>query len=582
MSLLMQALKKAERAKQHSGDMELEKPSEAFDELLALTPQEPSAATLASASISASAPVPQRASAPLSTPFAPLSLEPMDTPGQAPTADAPAPSAPPVGATLDFDDDGLPPIPVLRVAQEAIHDPVPPQARHHAEPPGPAAVPLRPSERLKADLRPDLLAAAEATAAAATAATYTTSAQSATTAGYATNGTRSTSAANTTGARSATAANGATPAPAQASARPGKNGKSAAGPNGAAARARAAAAAAAPGASSDGMDPAKIRIAVLCGVVLLIVLGYAYYFWQAVNGPGSGSRLPMVPMPPPSATGATPAVVVVPTGGAPAADAAKAEPPPEEHESRDSQRQRDAALAAMSAQLASLQTALQQQQQRAYAPDTLPPVIAVDNSEVRVAHSAPTPQVDPTLSSGYEALSNGDLATAGQQYDAALRQDPNNRDALLGAAAIALRQGQKDKAGAIYSRLLELDANDGDALAGLSSLRPGDPSQSEQRLQAALRKTPDSGPVLFALGNLYARQGRWAEAQQSYFRAYSAAPTNADYAFNLAIGLDRLNQSKLALSYYQKALALAQDKPASFDRDALRRRLQELNAASAR
>ena len=46
----------------------------------------------------------------------------------------------------------------------------------------------------------------------------------------------------------------------------------------------------------------------------------------------------------------------------------------------------------------------------------------------------------------------------------------------------------------------------------------------------------------------------WPDAQQAYFRAYSSVPDNADYAFNLAVGLDRLSQRKLALSYYQRAL----------------------------
>ena len=109
-------------------------------------------------------------------------------------------------------------------------------------------------------------------------------------------------------------------------------------------------------------------------------------------------------------------------------------------------------------------------------------------------------------------------------------------------------------------------------------MRRGDPAGSELDLKAILRRTPDSGPALFALGNLYARQGRWPEAQQAYFRACGAAPDNPDYAFNLAVGLDRLNQGKLAFEYYGRALALAQGKPAGFGADAVRRRMDELGA----
>ncbi|MBA5637753.1 tetratricopeptide repeat protein, partial [Duganella sp. LX20W] len=210
-------------------------------------------------------------------------------------------------------------------------------------------------------------------------------------------------------------------------------------------------------------------------------------------------------------------------------------------------------------------------------PDTLAPLAAPDSSDIRVARSHVPPQADPALEAGYLAFNSGDLARAQQQYALALRTDPNNRDALLGTAAVALRQRQEQQAAAIYSRLLDLDPNDGDALAGLMGLRQGDAAQAELRLKTVLTRTPDAAPVQFALGNLYARQGRWSEAQQAYFRAWSAAPGNADYAYNLAIGLDRLNQGKLALTYYQKALALAQDAPASFDRAALRQRLHQLS-----
>jgi Flp pilus assembly protein TadD len=95
-------------------------------------------------------------------------------------------------------------------------------------------------------------------------------------------------------------------------------------------------------------------------------------------------------------------------------------------------------------------------------------------------------------------------------------------------------------------------------------------------LRGLARQHPDSGPVQFALGNLFARQGRWPEAQQSYFRAFSAMPGNADYAFNLGVGLDRMNQPRLAQTYYRRALELAQASPPSFNIDAVRKRLQAL------
>ncbi|QBE66671.1 tetratricopeptide repeat protein [Pseudoduganella lutea] len=192
------------------------------------------------------------------------------------------------------------------------------------------------------------------------------------------------------------------------------------------------------------------------------------------------------------------------------------------------------------------------------------------------------PGISPAVQSAYAAFGAGDLATARQRYATALREDPNNRDALLGSAAVALRDGRGEDAASHYARLLALDPRDADAIAGMTALRPGGGGErAEIQLKGALRGNPDAAPVHFALGNLYARQGRWQEAQGAYFRAWTAAPANADYAFNLAVGLDRLNQARLAREYYERALALSAGGAAAFDRAAAQRRLQELGGTAA-
>ncbi|WP_445234357.1 tetratricopeptide repeat protein, partial [Duganella rhizosphaerae] len=346
-----------------------------------------------------------------------------------------------------------------------------------------------------------------------------------------------------------------------------------------AARARAAAAATAP-AESAGLDRERLRLFGWIALLLLIVGGMGYYYWQAIAAPGAGSRLPPVPMPPLGATGASPVKVAVAPGagadpllmdGAPIAPPAPARAGSEELERR---------LNATEQALAASQQMMQQKLAQLSAPrqEQLAPIAAPDNSDIRVARASQQPVLAPALESGYQALNSGDLAQAQQQYEAALRDAPTSRDALLGLATLAARRGQGEQAAGYYLRLLELDPNDATAVAGLVGVRQGDSAQSETRLRNILGANPDAGPVLFALGNLQSQQGRWQEAQQSYFRAYTAMPDNADYAFNLAVGLDRLNQGKLALKYYQRALALAQDHAAAFDRNALRARMHELSA----
>ncbi|HEX8610507.1 MAG TPA: tetratricopeptide repeat protein [Telluria sp.] len=468
MSLLMQALKKAERAKQnHVPDEELAKPSEAYDEVLELSPHEDARSA------------------------EPLTLSPLDAAPGGASASAPASAS----ATASRSARAEPSIASIDFAPEAPRmaapDPQaePPRRSRNAPPPTPP--------RVKAQKR----------------------------------------------------------------------------------------------AMAARIDARTIRIAVLGSIALLIAAVFGYIYWHAVYGPGSSRGLPMVPMPGQNQPlvsnpgAAVPGVPVVAAQGGvevpvPAPVPAQAPQPVQAYvpetpvpSSREQMPPDEAMRLAQLQQQAPPQAA--PAAPRAARERT---VAAADTSGIRVARVAKPEQVNPSLQNGFAAYNNGDLPAARQSYQSVLRQDPSNRDALLGMAALAARDNQAEQAAGIYARLLDLDPNDNDALAGLSSVRQGDPGQSEGRLRRMLERNPESGPLLFALGNLYARQGRWPEAQQHYFRAYSANPNNADYAFNLAIGLDRLNQGKLALTYYQRAVELAPRGAVNFDREAAATRARELGA----
>lgn len=537
MSLLMQALKKAERAQQNSaGGDELDKPSQEFDQILALTPEPALPASMNAAST--------RQEPGLSLePMASLSLEPMTSgpspagaaPSTANAADATPAAAPAAFATpvASAADHGL--------SMEPLHAP-------HVEPAAanPAAGTTAPTTSPKAAPAPAQPAAVGAHSGA--------------------------SAAHEAGAgREAAARTAARPAA------PSPRAEKPEAPR-AATRTRTA-----PAASSESasIDPERLRLFGLIGLLVLVIAGFGYYYWQAVMAPGAGARLPPVPMPPPGATGATPAQVVTAPArpaepAAPAEDGALLPASPKNNAQRDELERR---LTQAEQQLAATQQAVQAQLS-APPPERLPPLAAPESSEIRVARGVKSEPLAAQLGTAYQALNKGDLAAARQQYEAVLQQDGNNRDALLGLASIASREQQPAQAASHYLRLLELDPRDGAAIAGLVGLRQGDPAQNEIRLKGILASNPDAAPVHFALGNLYAQQGRWQDAQQAYFQAYSAAPTNPDYAYNLAIGLDRLNQGKLAQTYYQRALTLAQDTAAAFDRAALRKRLQELGGSA--
>lgn len=187
--------------------------------------------------------------------------------------------------------------------------------------------------------------------------------------------------------------------------------------------------------------------------------------------------------------------------------------------------------------------------------------------------------ITPLLDSGYRAYRNGNFAVAQQDYSRVLRQDANNRDALLGMAAIAQQQGDDTTAAKYYGQVLTLDPRDPLAQAGMSALEKGSsPTDKESRLKLLLDQHPQSAALNFALGNLYAEQSRWTEAQQAYFAAYSLQPDAAQYAYNLAVSLDHLGQGKLAAQYYQRALQLDSSASAAIDHTQAQQRLNELQA----
>jgi len=104
------------------------------------------------------------------------------------------------------------------------------------------------------------------------------------------------------------------------------------------------------------------------------------------------------------------------------------------------------------------------------------------------------------------------------------------------------------------------------------------PSVSERmsRLAAGIAQNPQSPQLRFALGNLFASQSRWNEAQVQYFEAYRLDPASADLAYNLAVSLDHLQQPRLAAEYYARAIESARSQAAQFDPAAAARRLAQL------
>lgn len=186
-------------------------------------------------------------------------------------------------------------------------------------------------------------------------------------------------------------------------------------------------------------------------------------------------------------------------------------------------------------------------------------------SSLRLLSRTPAAGVDPTLQAAYEAYTRGEDAAAQAKYRQVLQADTRNVDALLGMAAIALRQSRQADANGWYQKVLEIEPRNSMALSAIANLQISsesagsaatDYAATESQLKTMLAQQPEAANLHAALGNLYAAQNQWPQAQAAYFNASRFAPNNADYAFNLAVSLDQLGKSSLALAQYQRALSL--------------------------
>jgi tetratricopeptide (TPR) repeat protein len=182
--------------------------------------------------------------------------------------------------------------------------------------------------------------------------------------------------------------------------------------------------------------------------------------------------------------------------------------------------------------------------------------------------------IDPLLNNAYFAYRSGKFEQAQQLYREVLKLDSSNTDALLGLAVISQRRGEDNMAAHYYAQVMALDPRNAVANAGMSALTTDD--NRESRLKTLLSEQQNSSSLHFALGNYYAEQSRWGEAQQAYFNAYRLEPDNVELAFNLAVSLDRLGQKKSAAEYYQRALQLDPEHHASFDHAKISQRIEDL------
>lgn len=342
---------------------------------------------------------------------------------------------------------------------------------------------------------------------------------------------------------------------------------------------------AAPGARADGAahaaqnvfqakaaDPDAPRnrtvLWTMFGAIAIVAIAAAAYVWYSVKSLtpqyASTPRPRAAPTPPPASGAPLPPTAamgsIVPAPGAVVPAQVAPEAPP------------SAAAAPAAATAPPPMHTAAERLERAAAEARTPPPLQMDRSPEDAR------RVPAQVAQGYESLRRGDFAAARRGYAAALASDPTNADAHLGMATIEARSANRAAATEHYRRVLELDPRNATALAGLAALADfSRPDALEAQLQADLARLPESAALQFTLGNLYAAQARWSEAQAAYFEAHRLDPGSAEIAHNLAVSLDHVGQRRLAAGFYRRALEGARGRVPPFDAAAVARRLAELD-----
>ncbi len=195
-----------------------------------------------------------------------------------------------------------------------------------------------------------------------------------------------------------------------------------------------------------------------------------------------------------------------------------------------------------------------------------------------VSRQAAVDDISESIRRGYEAYQAGDYASAELAYRDALAEDPHQRDALLGAAAVAVQLNRQEEALRFYQQRLARAPKDEYAQAGILALTASSDNnpQFDSELNRLLREFPNAAHLHFLKGSLFAAREQWGAAQLAFFEAWQRDNKNPNYAFNLAVAMDHIQVPKEALHFYQQALLLSTGRQVGFSMAAVQQRVQEL------
>ena len=127
----------------------------------------------------------------------------------------------------------------------------------------------------------------------------------------------------------------------------------------------------------------------------------------------------------------------------------------------------------------------------------------------------------------------------------------------LGNALAA--EGRFDEAVDQFQRALRIDPNDSDAVYNLGNAlaRQGNFEAAGKQLQYALQINPRNAMAAYDLGNVRARQGRFDEAMNQFERALKTDPGLAKAHYNMGSLLTQQGKLDEAITHFRQVMLLA-------------------------
>ncbi len=155
----------------------------------------------------------------------------------------------------------------------------------------------------------------------------------------------------------------------------------------------------------------------------------------------------------------------------------------------------------------------------------------------------------------------GRLAEAANQYNQALRYDPDNAAALRNLGGVLARQGKLAEAVQDCERSLQAEPDDsqGHNNLGFALAAQGKTSEAIQHYERALELDPNCTEARINLGVALARQGEFVQAMQQYQRALQRDPDSAEAHYDAGVALAALGQTAAAIREYDRAIQLEPD-----------------------